>query len=237
MLAWEPCCASPEGGSIGLSDDIGQIERVKPRVLSQVPTATGLAPCTGLSADPGVDPEPYRTANESLSLGSESVERLRCALTEHYGLVWRSLRRFGVPEDLVDDAAQHLFLTFGRRSGEIPPQKERSFLLAMAVRVAANARRLRARCPEVPTDNVDATTTLDPEQLLDWKERRHQLDRVLESLPLEQRSVFVLFELEGFSLPEIADSLDIPLGTATSRLRRARHRFEARVSLEPEEDP
>ena len=216
---------------------MGQIERVKPRVLGQVPAAAGLAPYPGLSADADADAQPYRTASESLSLDPSSAERLRCALTEHYALVWRSLRRFGVPEDLVDDSAQHLFLPFGRRSGEIPPDKERSFLLAAAVRVAANARRLRARCPEVPTDSVDAATTLDPEQLLDWKERRHQLDRVLESLPLEQRSVFVLFELEGFSLPEIAENLDIPLGTATSRLRRARRRFEVRVSLEPEEDP
>ena len=216
---------------------MGQIERVKPRVLGQVPAAAGLAPYPGPNAHPDADPQPHRTASESLSLDPSSAERLRRALTEHYALVWRSLRRFGVARELVDDAAQHLFLTFGRRSGEIPPDKVRSFLLAAAVRVAANARRLRARCPEVPTDSVDAATTLDPEQLLQWKERRHQLDRVLESLPLEQRSVFVLFELEGFSLPEIAESLDIPLGTATSRLRRARHRFEARVSLEPEEDP
>jgi DNA-directed RNA polymerase specialized sigma24 family protein len=44
--------------------------------------------------------------------------------------------------------------------------------------------------------------------------------------------VFVLYELEGFSLPQIADTLQIPLGTATSRLRRARAHFEAWVSLQ-----
>jgi RNA polymerase sigma-70 factor (ECF subfamily) len=67
---------------------------------------------------------------------------------------------------------------------------------------------------------------LDPEQLLDSKQRRAALDRALDEMPLDQRTVFVLFELEGFLLPEIAESLQIPLGTATSRLRRARQRFE-----------
>jgi RNA polymerase sigma-70 factor, ECF subfamily len=233
-------------GSIGASRDMGQIERVKTRVLGQVPATPGtLAPCPGFCADPDLDDADdgaapavrLGSARQPLTMDLRSAERLRLALTQHHGLVWRSLRRFGVPEDLVDDAAQHLFLTFARRSGEITPARDRSFLLAAAVRVAANVRRLRARCPEIPSDTVDATSALDPEQLLDWKQRRHRLDRMLESLPLEQRSVFVLFELEGFSLPEIAESLDIPLGTATSRLRRARHRFEARVSLEPQEDP
>jgi RNA polymerase sigma-70 factor (ECF subfamily) len=42
--------------------------------------------------------------------------------------------------------------------------------------------------------------------------------------------VFVLFELEGFSLPEIAEALQVPLGTATSRLRRARGHFEEWVA-------
>jgi DNA-directed RNA polymerase specialized sigma24 family protein len=38
--------------------------------------------------------------------------------------------------------------------------------------------------------------------------------------------MFVLYELEGFSLPEIAAALAVPLGTATSRLTRGRERFE-----------
>jgi RNA polymerase sigma-70 factor (ECF subfamily) len=45
--------------------------------------------------------------------------------------------------------------------------------------------------------------------------------------------VFVLYELEGFTLPEIAEALATPLGTATSRLRRARDNFEAWVAARP----
>ena len=41
--------------------------------------------------------------------------------------------------------------------------------------------------------------------------------------------VFVMFELEGLSSPEIAASLEIPLGTVASRLRRAREQFRVVV--------
>jgi RNA polymerase sigma-70 factor, ECF subfamily len=159
----------------------------------------------------------------------EPSARLRAAFEEYFALVWRSLRRFGVAEAKVDDAAQHVFLTFSARLPKIPTSSERAFLLSTAVRVAANTRRLDARAREVPSDRLDTIgqETHTPEQLLDWKQRREALDRALDLLPLEQRVVFVLFELEGFSLPEIAHNLGVRLGTATSRLRRARARFEA----------
>lgn len=158
-------------------------------------------------------------------------ERIAAALARHFALVWRSLRRFGVPAAEVDDATQHVFLALSERIADVPPDKERSFLLGSCLRVAANARRREQRRPdhasEEPYQRADEAP--GPEELLVSKERRAELDRALDELPLDQRTVFVLFELEGFSLPEIADSLEIPLGTATSRLRRARDRFEAWV--------
>jgi len=159
----------------------------------------------------------------------ETSVRLRAAFEQYFALVWRSLRRFGVAEGRVDDAVQHVFLTFSARLPKIAHASERAFLLSTAVRVAANARRLDARSREVSSDQLDAIgeDCHTPEQLLDWKQRREALDQALDLLPLDQRAVFVLFELEGFSLPEIAHNLGIRLGTATSRLRRARARFEA----------
>jgi len=158
--------------------------------------------------------------------------RLSEVVARYFELVWRSLRRFGVPEGAADDAAQHVLLTFASRMTEIDASRERAFLVSVAVRVAANERRRLERAREVPLDDhapglaADAT----PEALLEDKRRRLVLDEALSTLPLDQRAVFVLFELEGFTLPEIAESLGIALGTATSRLRRARDRFEAWVA-------
>jgi RNA polymerase sigma-70 factor, ECF subfamily len=52
-----------------------------------------------------------------------------------------------------------------------------------------------------------------------------RLDVVLEELPIEQRAVLILYETEDFSVPEIAQLLEIPEGTVASRLGRARAKF------------
>jgi len=53
---------------------------------------------------------------------------------------------------------------------------------------------------------------------------------VLAQMPLELRTVFVLFELEEMTTPEIAELVGVPVGTAASRLRRAREEFQRLVA-------
>lgn len=157
--------------------------------------------------------------------------RLREALSGHHQLVWRTLRRFGVTAGAADDAAQHVFLTLAARLPALAPGSERAFLVGTCIGVAANYRRRRDRSRETLDGSEPADGEgMSPEELLDWKQRVQALDEALDALSLDHRTVFVLFELEGFSLPEIAETLGIPLGTATSRLRRARSSFEAWVS-------
>lgn len=165
--------------------------------------------------------------------GWSSAQRagLRAAVDAHSQLVWRTLRRFGVEPRAVDDAAQHVFLTLASQPKPPPLDKQRAFLVGACVRIAANARRTRSRSHEILEEIEPAgSELLNPEELLSWKQRREALDIALDTLTLEQRGVFVLYELEGFSLPEIAESLTLPLGTVTSRLRRAREAFEQWVS-------
>jgi RNA polymerase sigma-70 factor (ECF subfamily) len=56
------------------------------------------------------------------------------------------------------------------------------------------------------------------------------LEAILDELPLEQRAVFTLFELDGLSGDGIAEMLEIPLGTVYSRLRIAREQFKKTVT-------
>ena len=158
-----------------------------------------------------------------------SEDRLVQALSLHFRVVWRSLRRFGVPVAQVDDAVQHVFATLARKLDAVGEGKERAFLLATAARVAANVRRAEQRAPRDDEQEVDALEHPDPvpEELLEWKRRRELLEGLLDALPHDQRTAFVLFELEGLSMIEISEALEIPMGTVASRLRRARARFEA----------
>jgi RNA polymerase sigma-70 factor, ECF subfamily len=107
---------------------------------------------------------------------------------------------------------------------------ERTFLLSSAVRVAANYRRSRYAQREVADERVLGSEQ-DPlpsaEQLLDHKRVRQALDDLLESWPEDIRTAFVLFELEGLSVPEISQVTETKLGTVASRLRRARELFQA----------
>ncbi len=157
----------------------------------------------------------------------ESGERVASLLTEHYRFVWRTLRRLGVHEAAVDDAAQQVFLVASGRLADVPKEKERSFLMGVAVRTAANARRTQShRREDADLDAVsEHPSPTNPEELLDWKQRRQKLDAWLSRLDLDLRAPFVLFELEGLALDEIADTLELPLGTVKTRLRKARAIF------------
>ena len=150
----------------------------------------------------------------------------------YFAHVWRLLRRFGVRGAELDDAVQEVFRVVARRLGDIRAGSERAFLYGVALRVASNlARRETLRPPTTGLDSVpelgDGRPT--PEQQLEQHQARALLDEVLEALPLELRTVFVLAELEGLQVKEIADLEAIPLGTASSRLRRAREEFSLLV--------
>lgn len=75
--------------------------------------------------------------------------RFRALIHEHGDFVWRSLRRLGICKADLADAAQQVFLTASRKLELIRQGSERSFLFQTAVRVAANARRMRQRRREV----------------------------------------------------------------------------------------
>lgn len=153
-------------------------------------------------------------------------------LAQHHSLVWRSLRRLDLPECDADDASQQVFLIAYRRLADIEPGSERSFLLHTALRVAAEFRRSRKRRRE--EDNQDLLAMPDvatsPEDLLDRQRACAMLDRVLAAMPMDLRTVFVLFEIEELTMAEISSAIEIPAGTVASRLRRARAAFRETAS-------
>jgi len=67
----------------------------------------------------------------------------------------------------------------------------------------------------------------DPEVLLLQSVDAQIVRGALSELPVEFREVVVLREMEGFSYKEIADVIDLPLGTVMSRLARGRKRLHA----------
>jgi len=164
--------------------------------------------------------------------GGEGDPRVGILVREHYAFVWRVLRRFGLSPSDADDAAQQVFMVLSRRVAEVVPTKERAYLFRIATFVAAKAHRSRRRRPETPTDDCSDREDTAPsaDELLDRRRARELLDRVLSEMPHDLKAVIVLFELEGLTMSEIADALEVPPGTVASRLRRARAELVARVA-------
>lgn len=162
---------------------------------------------------------------------SRAVERrVAAAVALHHTFIWRALRRFGVAEEHADDAAQQVFCVFARRLADVPPEKEKTFLCGVAVRVAQGVRRDRSRRPlDLDDAALEAARSAAPlpDEELEERRARAVLDRILDALPPDHRAVFVLHELEELTMAEIATSLSLPPGTVASRLRRARELFEA----------
>jgi RNA polymerase sigma-70 factor (ECF subfamily) len=158
----------------------------------------------------------------------ERDARITAIVRREHDFIWRLLRRLGVPEANVDDATQLVFVVAARRITDIVQGSERSFLFGAALRVASDQRRATQTRQHVFARVVDEADPLpDPEALAARREQRRVLDEILDTLPMDLRSVLVLFEFEQMSKAEVSALLAIPVGTAVSRLRRAREEFKA----------
>lgn len=147
---------------------------------------------------------------------------------DHYAFVWRTVRRLGIAEAEVDDVVQEVFLVAARHTGQL--HNERGFLFRTSQFVCSHERRHLRHQREIAdetalADAIDASE--NPEENLARSEQRDLLQELLDTLTPDQRAVFVLFELEQITTVEIAQMLDLPIGTVASRLRRAREVFTA----------
>ncbi len=173
----------------------------------------------------------FRVLGSAVKLPTQdAATRFRSIVDAHFDFIWRSLRGLGVPAASVDDAAQLVFLTASQKLDAIILGSERSFLFATARGIASNARRSELRNRELLDEEAlvsRADAAPDPEQTAVSSQARRILDRILDGLQEDLRTVFMLYELEGQTTAEIASLLGVPMGTVASRLRRAREEFQA----------
>ena len=155
--------------------------------------------------------------------------RLRRTVIAHHALVWRTLRRMGVTDSGLDDGVSRVFDVLCRRLSDIEEGKEAAFLVAVATKIAADLRKAASRRARVEAEGGELVVgdARSPEQLLLADEARGLLQEALLGLDEDARAVFVLHELEQWTLAAIASALSVPEGTAKSRLRRARDQFDA----------
>lgn len=187
------------------------------------------------------DEASFHESDESDESGAPPMsERIPTALTfreiaeSYVDFVFRSLRRAGLDHAAADDATQQVFLVVATKIGSIERGRERGFLYATARNVASQYKKRTVRRGEIvleDEESFDAATmsandapSLD--ELIDQRRARDVLDQVLDEMPEKLREAFVLCEIEGLTGVELAACIDVPVGTAWSRLRRAREVFD-----------
>ncbi|HMI87823.1 MAG TPA: sigma-70 family RNA polymerase sigma factor [Polyangiaceae bacterium] len=196
-----------------------------PRTPSLQLAANSPLPSVGRDANPVLDAGPDGPVAE------KSEQTFEALFEAHFSYVWRTLARLGIREADREDLANEVFFQMHRRLSTVDFDRPlRPWIFAFAFRVASSYRRLARHRFEHLGDLPDTPDSAHrADQAMERREAQAVVDRALEALDLEQRAVFVLHEIDGCVMPEIANALGIPLSTAYSRLRLARTRFTAMV--------
>jgi len=139
---------------------------------------------------------------------------------------------------LASDAVQNCFVALAQYGGDVAPEARKSWLFKVVHREALRIRSGEIRYKQSVHDagavrETQATYEVTPLESLAKKEQIAGLGKRIEALSNEQQQVLKLRIFEDRTFAEIAEQLQIPLGTALSRMRLALDRLRAN---EPEED-
>jgi len=160
--------------------------------------------------------------------GGAANERFQTVYREQIAWVVHTLRRLGVPSASLEDVAHDVFVAVHRQLPSYDPMRPlRPWLFSFAYRMARDHRALAHRRHETagPIDHA-LDPALPADERVDEERLRSLLHRVLAELDFDKRSMVLMHDLEGMTVPAIAEILGIPVNTAYSRLRLARAEFE-----------
>ena len=155
-----------------------------------------------------------------------------------FPFIWRTVRRLGVDESAVDDVTQDVFVTVYRRLGDFEMRcAPKTWVFGIAMGIVSNYRRSRRRkdaalplASHIASAELVADGGADPMEQASRAEAGRIVHRLLDQLGEEKAVVFVMSELEGMTVPEIAELVGANINTVYSRLRAARKEFDQALS-------
>lgn len=160
--------------------------------------------------------------------------------TQVYNLAWHLLHDSAA----ADDATQEAFISAYKGLAKFRGGSFRAWLLRIVANASYDELRRRKRRPTVSWEDFgdmdeEANPHLSnggplPEQTIQQQELRAALERALAKLPQDQRMVLVLVDRMGLAYQEVADAMNVRLGTVKSRLARARGQMQQLLQEEGE---
>jgi RNA polymerase sigma-70 factor, ECF subfamily len=173
----------------------------------------------------GTEPPRDRVLVDRCVGGNDEAWRLLCR--RHYPRVAATLRKLGVRDIEVEDAAQEVFIEVFRYLPSFRGEAQLATWLYRLCITRAHQMRKRARTREkLRRFLLLAPTQAAPESPgLGEAQARVKIERALSALSEKQRAVFVLYELENVPGKQIAEILRCPEATVWRRLHEARRSF------------
>lgn len=156
---------------------------------------------------------------------------------EHYEVLYRYLVRLTGDADQAADISQECFIRLIERRPE--ERQLRGWLFRVATNLVRDESRVRRRRLELLQESVDPVGTgsaqIDPETMLELKQRRQVVRRALDALSLRDRTLLLMRE-EGFSHKEMAVAVGTTTKSVGSMIARALNKLAVELTR-PGMDP
>lgn len=160
----------------------------------------------------------------------DSAPSFEKVVEDHYQNLYRFALSLSQNEADACDLVQQTFSIYARKGHQIRDgSKVKTWLFTSLRREFFSTRRRSERFADEPPD--EASTPDLSEERLSGLDCDAVMD-ALAKLPLEYREPLTLFYLEEHSYQDIANQMDIPIGTVMSRLSRAKRRLRALLENE-----
>lgn len=176
-----------------------------------------------------------------LHLQDGSLEALGTLYDRHRRLVYRTALAITSDTDSAADLLQDVFLRLHRFAKNIDPSRPlEPWLYRMTTNLAYDWVKRRKRWPRPLDDLAEwlvGTGKNPPYEAVERNDEWQQVQKAIAALPLTQRIVVALYYLNDLSLQEVADVLDVPVGTVKSRLYYGRLTLKKHLGLDKEMMP
>ncbi len=169
---------------------------------------------------------PDRRDGSNANLNAEKIAALHAECSEQLlRLAWAIVRDWG----FAADAVQETFALFAQKYDTIDADRHRGWLVKTVQFQALNLRRSQQRSSQLidrlreePATYSTNSPSIDPEQL-------EQIQRAIADLPAEQRQIVQLRLGEERAFADIAEQLELPIGTVLSRMRLALEKLRRKL--------
>ena len=155
---------------------------------------------------------------------------------------YQALYRFGMSlardPDKAADLVQETFCIWAAKGDQLRDRsKAKTWLFTTLHREFLNQRRRAAKFSDEPIDEENATTVTSTDDDAERQLDGHRALELLGELDEIYREPLALFYLQQHSYKEIAEVLDVPIGTVMSRLSRGKEMLRKRMTAEPSSAP